>query len=341
MRNRQKLSDFASNIHNVFGLQEQGRELVALVAKAIGCKHACLLFLDLHGEDFTTSFCQPKSKNNPLFYLRLSRRNPVTEHLEREKKLLTRDSLATLPGFKSLWEQDAGETKLAEIELFLPLISRDQLIGILVFGEKQSGRYSLEDFSLLEDVTDQVAVSMEKEYLREQLSALYAEAAEKARIDELTGLLNRRSLNEMMASEINRNSRYGGVFSLIILDLDSFKTYNDTYGHLFGDELLRQIGSITRKAIRNSDQAFRYGGDEFAILLPNTSTNAAGQVAERVRKQIASKVTASDIQVTTSLGLATWPTDGTEANELIAAADAALYRAKQNGGNQSHWAANL
>jgi len=499
MRNRQKLSDFASKIHNVFGLQEQGRELVALVSKAVGCQHACLLFLDFDGEDFTVPFSQPKLKDNPLSRLGLSRQNPIVEHLGREKKLLTRESLATLPDFRSLWEQDAGEIKLDEIELFVPLISRDRLIGILVLGRKQSGKYSLEDFSLLEDIADRVAVSMEKEYLREQLSErqeelsiiirsgaimtssfdiqgvfdsfveelrkvvdvswaavvligdnnpcflalsseidsvwkvgervpikgtatewvvthkkaivesdlsqesqfvmvkahleqgvrsmaylpliakgraigslivaslhpnayshrhmmllerlashiampiensrLYAEVEEEARIDELTGLLNRRSLNEVMASEINRHSRYGGVFSLIIPDLDSFKTYNDTYGHLAGDELLRQISGIIKKAIRSSDQAFRYGGDEFAILLPNTSINAANQVAERVRIQVVSKVIAAgDIQVTASLGLASWPTDGKEANELIAAADAALYQAKQSGGNQSHCA---
>ncbi len=500
MIDRQKLSDFASKIHNVFGLQEQGRELTALITKAIGCKHACLLFLDVDGEDFTVPFCYPESKDNPLSSLRLSRQNPVVEYLRREKKLLTRESLATLPDFRSLWEQDAGEIKLDEIKLFMPLISRDRLIGILVLGKKQSGRYSPKDFSLLEDVADRVAVSMEKEYLREQLSEreegllvlnrssvimtssldiqeifdsfvkelkkivhiswaaivltgdndlyflalssevgsawkvgervpikgtatewvvthekavvepdisresrfvtaeshlkqgirsiaylpliakdraigslivasrhpnvysrrhmmlleqiashiampienarLYAEVAEKARIDELTGLFNRRSLDEMMVSEINRHSRYGGVFSLIILDIDSLKAFNDNYGHLAGDNLLRQVSSAIKNTIRSADQAFRYGGDEFAILLPNTPIEAANGVAERTRKQLASKVIIGNIPVTASLGLASWPANGIGANEIIAAADAALYHAKRSGGNQSHWAVN-
>jgi len=338
MRNRQSLSNFTSKIHNTFGLQEQGRKLVALVSKAIGCRYVCLLFLDVNGKDFTIPFCHPKSKDNPLSRLILDRQNPIIDYLGRENKLLTRENLATLPEFKSLWEQDMGEINLNEIELFMPLISRDRLIGILVLGRKQSGRYSPEDFSLLEDVADQVAVSMEKEYLREQLAQLYAEAAEKARIDELTGLFNRRSLNEVMAREIDRYSRYDGVFSLIILDLDLFKTYNDTYGHLAGDELLRQISGIIRKAIRSVDQPFRYGGDEFAILLPNTSTDAASQVAERIRQQAASKMIAGHIPVTASLGLASWPANGKGASEVIAAADAALYHAKQSGGNQSHCA---
>ena len=156
---------------------------------------------------------------------------------------------------------------------------------------------------LLEHVASQIARPIEN-------SRLYAEVEEKARIDELTGLLNRRSLNEVMASEISRHSRYGGGFSLIILDLDLFKTYNDSYGHLAGDELLRQIGGIIEKAIRGADQAFRYGGDEFAVLLPNTSIDAANRVAERVCKQVASEVIAGDIPVTASLGLASWPANG-------------------------------
>ncbi|MFC2071715.1 diguanylate cyclase [Chloroflexota bacterium] len=496
-----KLADFTSKIHNLFGLQEQCRELMTLVTEATGCQQACLLFLDTDGKDFSIPFCAPESEDNPLSHLRLSRQNPIVERLRREKKLLTRERLANLPGFRQLREQDPGEIKLDEIELFMPLVSRDRLIGILVLGKKQSGGYSPEDYSLLEDIADRVAVSMEKEYLREQLSErekelsalnrssaimtssldiqaifgsfvreirkvvdagwaavtliedsglyflalsskigsawkvgervaikgtatewvvthkksmvesdlsqqsqfvtaeshlkqgvhsiaylplivkgraigslivascqpnaynrrhmilleqlasqvampienaqLYAEVAEKARIDELTGLLNRRSLDEGIASEINRNSRYGGVFSLIILDVDSLKAFNDNYGHLIGDELLRQIGGIIKKAIRGADQAFRYGGDEFAVLLPNTFIDAANRVAERIRKQVASEAIAGDIPVTASLGLASWPDNGRGASEVMAAADAALYHAKGSGGNQSHCAGNL
>ena len=86
--------------------------------------------------------------------------------------------------------------------------------------------------------------------------------------------------------------------------------------------------------IRSADDAFRYGGDEFAILLPNTSIDAANRVADRIRKQVASKVTTEDIRVTVSLGMASWPANGREVNEIIAAADAALYQAKRSGGNR-------
>ena len=124
-------------------------------------------------------------------------------------------------------------------------------------------------------------------------------------------------------------------------DVDSLKTVNDTYGHLVGDEALRQIGGIIRSMIRISDQAFRYGGDEFAIFLPNTAVDAATRVAERIRKQIALKMMSNRTHVTISLGLAGWPVNGREANEVIAAADAALYQAKRSGGNKSQRAPNL
>jgi len=491
---RRKLLDFTNKIHNIFSLKEQGSELLTLLTRAVNCRKACLLFLDSDSKDLSAQLYEPKTKNNPLSGLKLSSSNPIVQYLERERGLLTRENLEILPEFRSLWQEELRDIESSDIEIFAPLISRDRLIATLVLDKKKSGRYSLEDFSLLEDITKQVAVSMEKEYLREQLkereeelsvanrlsaiitssldiqgifdsfieelkkvvdiswativliegsslyrqavysegvalwqvgerspakgtgtewvtthkrtllaadmtvdkkfaawksfvklglrsivylpliakgeaigtlivssrnpdaynqrnvalleqlasriampvenARLYARAEEKARIDELTGLFNRRSLDEMIAREVGRHSRYGGVFSIIILDLDNFKAFNDKYGHLAGDKLLKQIGGIIKGAIRGADQAFRYGGDEFAVLLPQTAIDAANQVAERVRQHIAAKAKTGTVQVTASLGLASWPADGIGLNEMIAAADAALYRAKRSGGNQ-------
>ncbi|MEE8413871.1 MAG: sensor domain-containing diguanylate cyclase [Dehalococcoidales bacterium] len=340
MKEHQKLSEFASKIHYLFGLREQGCGLIALATEAVGCGQGCLLFLSLGGEDFTVPYCSPESADNPFTNLILSQDNPIVTYLSREKKLLVRENLAALPEFSSLRDQGAEKHLPDEIELLLPVISRDRLIAILVLGEKTSGKYSTEDCNLLEEILGRVAVSLEKEYLREQLSQLYAEVEEKARIDGLTGLLNRRSLDETIESEINRYSRYGGIFSLIIFDIDSLKTINDNHGHQAGDELLKQVGSVSKKVIRTSDQAFRYGGDEFAILLPNASIDAAKRVAERIRKQIDLMMIAGDTSFTASLGLASWPVNGRSVDEIIAAADAALYQAKRNGGNQSQPATN-
>jgi diguanylate cyclase (GGDEF)-like protein len=166
-------------------------------------------------------------------------------------------------------------------------------------------------------------------------SRLYAQAEQRARVDELTGLWNRRHLMERIQVEIGRHSRYGGAFSLVILDLDSFKAFNDTYGHIEGDRLLKQLGLVLKGAVRDADEAFRYGGDEFAILLPQTSIKDAHEVAERVRRRITSEVKTGSVSMTASLGLASWPVDGIAISEVISAADKALYYAKQRGGNQS------
>jgi diguanylate cyclase (GGDEF)-like protein len=208
----------------------------------------------------------------------------------------------------------------------LPLIANKAAIGSLILASRQPDAYNSKNAAFLKQIGAQIAMPIEN-------TLLYAMVKEQARIDDLTGLLNRRSLDEFIASEINRHARYGGIFTLIILDLDGFKAFNDKRGHLAGDDLLRKVGSVLKSSIRSADQAFRYGGDEFAVLLPNTVVSAGELVCERIRQQIESQQFAGKRPVTTSLGLATWPANGSGPNDLIAAADAALYRAKTSGGN--------
>ncbi|MFC1954217.1 diguanylate cyclase [Chloroflexota bacterium] len=336
----QKLSEYAGKIHNLFGFSEQCNGLILLITEAVGSRQGCLLFPDYGWEDFTFSFCAPDPDDNPFSTLVLNHDNPIVDMLKRKKKILTKEKLAEIPELNTGRVQSTENLFPDEIEMLIPIISRKKMIGILVLGEKVSGKYSSEECDLLEGVLSQVAVSLEKEFLREQLSQLYSEVEEKARIDGLTGLLNRRSLDETIASEINRYSRYGGIFSLIMLDLESLTKINNKYGHLAGDDLLKETGNKMNQSIRSADRAFRYGGDEFAILLPNTSIDAATRVAERIRKQIASIKIADDISVTASLGLAGWPENGKSPEEIIGAADAALYKAKESGGNQIKQASN-
>ncbi len=212
--------------------------------------------------------------------------------------------------------------------VFLPLLVHGEAIGSLCIASRHPNAYSQSQVQLLSQLASRIAMAIEN-------ARLYAQAEQRARIDELTGLWNRRHLMERIQIEIGRHSRYGGTFSLIILDLDSFKAFNDTYGHIAGDKFLKQLGTVLRGAIRDADEAFRYGGDEFAILLPQTSIKDAREVAERVRRRIASEVKAGHPSMTASLGLASWPVDGIAINEIINAADKALYYAKQSGGNQS------
>jgi diguanylate cyclase (GGDEF)-like protein len=155
--------------------------------------------------------------------------------------------------------------------------------------------------------------------------------------DSLTGLFNRMYLMEKLDLELARCARYQRDFTLLIIDIDHFKRYNDTYGHLAGDEVLRRMGGILKKYIRKSDCAARYGGEEFIVLLPETGAEAGARMAERIRRQMAAEKMGSDTNptnVTISAGVASFPDYGGDPETLIRNGDAALYEAKRRGRNQ-------
>jgi diguanylate cyclase (GGDEF)-like protein len=155
--------------------------------------------------------------------------------------------------------------------------------------------------------------------------------------DSLTGLYNRSHLMETLAGEIARSRRHNRAFTLLIMDIDHFKGYNDTFGHLAGDEALRRTGLLLKESIRSCDYAARYGGEEFILILPETGAEDGVETAERIRNQLAEKEMGSDgnsSRVTVSVGVASFPRDGEDAHSLMKRADAALYEAKRRGRNR-------
>lgn len=183
----------------------------------------------------------------------------------------------------------------------------------------------------------QASVSIENVELHELV-------AEQAITDELTALPNNRRFRTWIATEAARAERFGHDLSLLMLDIDDFKHFNDTYGHLQGDEVLRTVGRVLAEESRGVDMPARYGGEEFAIGLPETSLEGAFEFAERVRERIAStQIPRVDgdgsLRVTASVGVATASTGGASARGLIEAADGALYAAKRGGKNRTERAA--
>jgi diguanylate cyclase (GGDEF)-like protein len=165
------------------------------------------------------------------------------------------------------------------------------------------------------------------------------ETERSAVTDPLTGLYNRRFFRSTFEHEVRRGHRYGVMLSLVMLDLDGFKHVNDRYGHLFGDLVLRRVAKIVRRAIRESDTASRYGGEEFAIILPETDRLGSYAVAERVRRRVESAFAerptgGRPVEMTISGGIAAYPEDGTDLTEMLLRADEALYRAKALGKNR-------
>lgn len=154
--------------------------------------------------------------------------------------------------------------------------------------------------------------------------------------DSLTGLFNSRHLHERLLAEAERALRYGRPISLLVLDCDNFKRINDSFGHLVGDQVLQALAEVIRHCLRRSDNGFRYGGEEFVVLLPETGSTAAQALAERLRcafaEQVLRTAAGEEVRCTVSIGVAEWVTGDSE-KSLVRRADAACYRAKEQGKN--------
>lgn len=221
----------------------------------------------------------------------------------------------------------------AQSELAVPLVWENQIIGVLNVESRVTEAYTEADIALLTTVAEQAAAAIASARLHHETRVL-------AITDEHTGLYNYRHFQAQVTAAVRQSQLVGHACSLIMLDLDLFKRCNDTYGHPTGDAILEQVAHVLRDACRHEDLIFRYGGEEFAILLPQSDCEAALRVAERIRAKMASYpfTTLSgrhlDFALTASLGVATAPTDGLTSVDLVLAADKALYAAKTSGRNQ-------
>lgn len=206
----------------------------------------------------------------------------------------------------------------------IPVRVRDARLALLMVRRDCSFKHSEANPELLGALSHHIGVAFENAHL-------YTLAI----TDELTQLYTVRHFQNRIEECVSRYKRYRQTFGLLMLDLDHFKVINDASGHLAGDEILRRVAQVLVRSIRTVDSAYRYGGDEFAILLPETNSATARLVAERVRHEIArlevSLGSSRKVTVTASIGLAVCPDDGDSVEELVAAADAALYAAKREG----------
>lgn len=323
---RQMVLSFARRMGSVLDLAELAEAMLKPITRAVGANQASLLLAS--DGNFTSQFAERFVEGEAIISMKLNKDSPIVLWLDREDKPLSRELIETSPEFKGLWEVERKSLEALDIGLFCPVKSKGNLIGILALSRKHpGGSYSADDMDLLMTLASEAGVVIEN-------AQLYGRARERAHTDELTGLFNHRYFHERIDEEISRCSRFGDIFSLVFVDLDLFKAYNDIYGHLAGDDMLKQIGSYIKSSVRSIDMAFRYGGDEFTVILPQASLEDAQKVAERIRKRIEVEMDSKGAPLTCSFGIASWPTDGVMREEILQAADAALYNAKQMGRNR-------
>lgn len=216
-------------------------------------------------------------------------------------------------------------------EICVPLLKEDTVLGTLNIESNPTRKLTLNDVQLLTAIASPLAIAIDNARLHEQLKKM-------ATTDAVTGLSNRHVFEETLAAEVERAQRLGMNVSLIIFDIDDFKEFNDTYGHPAGDARLKGMAEIIKSNLRKYDIAARYGGDEFAIILSNSNEQNALAFAKRLHE--AAQVGAPNTTdknapgYTLSMGVATFPQDATNHNELLIAADHAAMRAKHLGKNQ-------
>jgi diguanylate cyclase (GGDEF)-like protein len=243
----------------------------------------------------------------------------ATAHANRETLLVRELDPEVDPWLTSLMP---GAENLA----VLPLVA-DAVVGVLVAetGRRSGGRIERRVVATTERFAGHAALAMRNANLLERMQQM-------AVTDGLTELANRRSFDRSLERELTRAARTDGRLSVVLLDIDHFKALNDTYGHLVGDTVLRQVAAALRECGREYDTIARYGGEEFAAVLPGCSSALALQVAERLRRAVEEAPT--EVPVTASAGVATFPYDGIDANGLLGAADQALYAGKRDGRNR-------
>lgn len=225
------------------------------------------------------------------------------------------------------------------IKLTIPIVYDKNIVGFINIHElgPELNTDQNEFLEFLSNLSSQAALVIKNAIMYQQIKETAQQLELKSITDGLTGLYNHISFQQRLDDEIERARRYQQPLSLIMFDIDFFKKFNDTYGHQFGDVVLKNIAGLIRTTVRKTDFVARYGGEEFAIILPSTDAHGAAIAAENLRANVQEHVFADDngqvAKVTISLGLSEWDGYNTK-SEFIEQADNALYQSKEKGRNQ-------
>lgn len=318
-RQLEAINAIAQQTTAVMDLEDLLTRVCSVIQHAFQVPHVSLCLredgdLVLRAHEGTMTPCIPPGGRLP------ANQEPWSRVLATGGTLVEKDLSSALPQVK-LFAESASR-------MSIPLISFGQTLGVLMLHSSQPNAFRENELQSLESVADICASSIQNAHYVERIRQL-------SYLDGLTGIFNRRFFELRILEEIERARRCGTGMAVVMIDIDQFKRLNDEFGHLLGDEVLRQVSSLFHQQLRKIDVVCRYGGEEFAILLTQTSSQHALGVAEKLRRLVEGwQFPGVPRTVTLSAGVAAFPDHGTTRDELIRAADTGLYTAKQQGRNR-------
>lgn len=338
---RRKLVDILHEVTGDLSVSELFHLLVRRAARALSVSH-CSVVLARPGDTQASVVAAFENPGLQQLTIQLERYPELKAALDSGQPVLVED-LDTHPlyeGVRHVWGIEGIEVPIRSV-IALPFsVDRGQYGVFLVRRTRDQERFGPADLEFAQAVITAAVAVIQRAQMVESTMADNARLEQLAQTDPLTQLLNRRALTERITAEMERALRYDSTMALLMIDLDHFKRVNDTFGHLVGDDVLRDVGQLLGDTIRASDIVARYGGEEFLVLLPETDDAGAESFAERIRDAIdqhpfASESVPEPLRLTASVGVAVYPAARIESVEdLFARADAALYRAKADGRNR-------
>lgn len=323
---RLALINFNDNLADMLDLNQLSDSLLNAIKNGINCEKVMLALAD-DNDDF---YIFASSDNNESIDIKFKKNHPMIRWFYMDKKYLTINQMAKEPYFRSLWAIEKQELSELGLDLAIPIRGRGKVSGIIMLTQKENrGNYSDEDIDMLLNLVSSSGVVIDN-------ARLYQQARKEADTDNLTQLYNHRYFHNQLQETILEQPKT--TTSMLLISMDLFKLYNDLYGHYEGDKALTRMGKLLTEHIGDKGIAARYAGDEFAILLPGISGDAAMQIAEIIRRDVENGklVEEDNIQkfLTLSIGVATYPQNAANPDELIKCTDLALYSARRAGKNK-------
>ncbi|ERJ11992.1 diguanylate cyclase [Haloplasma contractile] len=321
------LKEFSRDINNILDLDEITDCLKKTVQKGLQPSNVTIA-LKREGYDYFYIY-DSLNQNKWCDELKYGESHPIVEWFYDGNPVLTIGQIENSQHFASLWGKEKKQLSKLELELIVPILYREELMGLFILSENKSGEaYTKAEIDLLSTLVNNAAAVIEN-------AKLYEFAKNQAITDGLTKLHNHRYFHDRLKEIVNKELY--DVFSIAMIDVDLFKFYNDFYGHSAGDRALIRIAEVLRDNTYENDIVVRYGGEEFAIIYPNILGEDSYKALEKIRKAVentfASNKNYSDF-ITISAGVANYPGDGKTIEDVLDAADRAMYEAKHSGRNK-------